>query len=235
MSPTKQNNSLATTKKITASSMVTKKVKKAAPKASTATITTNGEVIVRKILQGNYVHDSDHAVHAALLPFNGAAGMSCLCCNLVGINKHYSPISYTQSHGEKCKYHSIMCAWLSEHPEFHSLIPRTANLEGKLVLAPQLATTPIGDPFFLTTLTELQVELQQKLLEVKVAADRLTGYTKMLVAVPVSNTSPTVASTSTTPSAAPAAKAKDNEATLRRGGRKIKLSAKAQAAVDSQK
>ena len=96
-------------------------------------------------------------------------------------------------------------------------------------------TTPIGDPFFLTTLTELQVELQQKLLEVKVAADRLTGYTKMLVAVPVSNTSPTVASTSTTPSAAPAAKAKDNEATLRRGGRKIKLSAKAQAAVDSQK
>ena len=37
------------------------------------------------------------------------------------------------------------------------------------------------------------------------------------------------------PSAAPAAKAKDNEATLRRGGRKIKLSAKAQAAVDSQK
>ena len=57
MSPTKQNNSLATTKKITASSMVTKKVKKVAPKVSTATITTNGEVIVRKILQGNYVHD----------------------------------------------------------------------------------------------------------------------------------------------------------------------------------
>jgi hypothetical protein len=57
----------------------------------------------------------------------------------------------------------------------------------------------------------------------------------MLVAVPVSNTSPTVASTGTTPSAAPAAKANDKEATLRRGGRKIKLSAKAQAAADSQK
>ena len=77
MSPTKQSNSLATTKKITASTMVTKNVKKVAPKASTATITTNGEVVVRKILQGNYVHDSDHAVLAALLPFNGAAGMSC--------------------------------------------------------------------------------------------------------------------------------------------------------------
>ena len=126
-----------------------------------------------------------------------------------------------------------MCIWLSEHPEFHSLIPRTANLEGKLVLAPQLATTPIGDPFFLTTLTEFQVELQQKLLEVKVAADRLTGYTKMFVTVPVSNTNPTVAST--TPSAAPAAKAKDTEATLCHGGHKIKLSAKAQAAVDTQK
>ena len=234
MSPTKQNNSLPTTKQSTASAMTTKKVKKAAPKASTAIITTNGEVIVRQILQGNYVHDSDHAVHAALLPFNGAAGMSCLCCNLVGINKHYSPISYTQSHGEKCKYHSIMCAWLSEHPEFHSLIPRTANLEGKLVLAPQLATTPIGDVFSLTTLTELQVELNQKLLEVKVAGDRLAGYTKMLVARPVSNTIPTVAIT-TAPSAAPVAKANEESAPLRRGGRKIKLSAKAQAAADKQK
>ena len=126
-----------------------------------------------------------------------------------------------------------MCAWLSEHPEFHSLIPRTANLEGKLVLTPQLATTPIGDPFFLTTLIELQVELQQKLLEVKVAADCLTDYTKMLVAVPISNTSPTVAST--TPPAAPAAKAKDKAPTLRCGGRKIKLSAYAQAVRDNQK
>ena len=99
----------------------------------------------------------------------------------------------------------------------------------------QLTNTTIGDAFFLTILTEIQVELQQKLLEAKIAADRLTGYTKMLVAVPVSNTSPTVASTGTTPSAAPAAKAKDKEATLRRGGRKIKLSAKAQAAADSQK
>ena len=159
MSPTKQSNSLATTKKITASTMVTKNVKKVAPKASTATITTNGEVVVRKILQGNYVHDSDHAVLAALLPFNGAAGMSCLCCNLVGVNKHYLPISYTQFHGEKCKYHGIMCAWLLEHPEFHSLIPRTANLEGKLVLAPQLVTAPISGAFSLTTLTEHKVEL----------------------------------------------------------------------------
>ena len=40
----------------------------------------------------------------------------------------------------------------------------------------------------------------------------------MLVAVPISNTSPTVAST--TPPEAPAAKAKDEVATLRCGGRK---------------
>ena len=126
-----------------------------------------------------------------------------------------------------------MCAWLSEHPEFHSLIPPTANLEGKLVLAPQVPTPPIVDVFSLTTLTELQVELNQKLLEVKVATDRLTGYTKMLVAVPVSNTSPIVAST--TPPVAPAAKAKDKAATLRRGGRKIKSYAKAQAAAGNQK
>ena len=58
MSPTKQNNSLTTTKQSTTSAMTTKKVKKAGPKASTAIITTNGEVIVRQILQGTYVHDS---------------------------------------------------------------------------------------------------------------------------------------------------------------------------------
>ena len=102
-----------------------------------------------------------------------------------------------------------MCAWLSEHPEFYSLVPVTANFEGKLVLAPQLATTPISDVFSFTTLTELQVELHQKLLEVKVAADLLAGYTQMLVAVPVdqvSNTSPTVANNNTAP---PTAKAKE--------------------------
>ena len=214
MSSTKQNNSLA------ASALVTKKIKISAPKASTATITTNGEDIVRQILLGNYVPDSDHAIHAALLPFIGAAGMSCLCCNLVGVNKHYSPISYTQSHGVKCKYHDIMCGWLSEHPELHSLIPWTANLEGKLVLTPQPPTIPVGDSFSLTTLTELQVELNKKLLEVKVAANRLADYTKMLVTVPVvpvSTTCPTVATI--TP---PAAKAKKEVASLRRGKRTIK-------------
>ena len=55
----------------------------------------------------------------------------------------------------------------------------------------------------------------------------------MLVTVPVSNTSPIVAST--TPPVAPAAKAKDKVATLRRGGHKVKLSTKAQAAADNQK
>ena len=137
MSPTNQNNTLPTTKPSAVSASVTKKIKKIAPKVSTTTITTNGEDIVQQILQGTYVSDSDHAIHVALLPFNGAVGISCLCCNLVGVNKRYSSISYTQSHGEKCKYHDIMCSWLSEHPELHSLIPYTANLEGKSVLAPQ--------------------------------------------------------------------------------------------------
>ena len=233
MSPTKQNNSLTTNKPLAASASVTRKVKKAAPKASTATITTNGEDIVRQILLGNYVRDSNHATHAALLPFNGAAGMSCLCCNLVGVNKLYSPISYTQSHGEKCKYHDIMCGWLSEHPELHSHIPWTANLEGKLVLAPQPSTIPVGDSFSLTNLTELQVELNKKLLEVKVAADRLADYTKMLVAVPVvpvSTIRPTVATI-----VPPAAKAKVVASSLRRGKRTITLSAKAQEAADTLK
>ena len=40
------NNFLATNKKFTVSTTITMKVKKAAPKASTVTITTNGEVIV---------------------------------------------------------------------------------------------------------------------------------------------------------------------------------------------
>ena len=40
------NNFLATNKKFTVSTTITMKVKKAAPKASTVTIMTNGEVIV---------------------------------------------------------------------------------------------------------------------------------------------------------------------------------------------
>ena len=62
-----------------------------------------------------------------------------------------------------------MCAWLLEHSKFHPLIPVTADLEGELVLALQLASTPIGDVFSLTTLTELQIELHQKILEEKIA------------------------------------------------------------------
>ena len=79
----------------------------------------------------------------------------CLVFVATLFNKHYSSISYTQFHGEKCTYHGIMCAWLLEHPKFRSLIPRTANLEGKLLLAPQTATTPMGDAFYFTALTEL--------------------------------------------------------------------------------
>ena len=77
-----------------------------------------------------------------------------------------------------------MCAWLSEHPKLHSLIPATVNLERKFVLAPQPPTTPIGDAFSLTILTEPRLELNKKLLEANVTADQLAGYTKMLVAVP---------------------------------------------------
>ena len=137
MSPTNQKNTLPTTKPVAVSTLVTKKMKKASPKASTTTITINGQEIVQQILQGTYVSDSDHAIHAVLLPFNGAVGIACLCCNLVGVNRRYSPISYTQSHGKIFKYHDIMCGWLSEHPELHSFIPWTANLEGKLVLVPE--------------------------------------------------------------------------------------------------
>ena len=108
--------------------------------------------------------------------FNGAAGMSCLCWIIVGINKHYLPITYTQSHdGEKCKYHGIMCTWLSEYLEFHTLIPVTANLVGKLVLEPQPPINSIiVDAFFLTTLTVLQVKLNKKLLEVTKGCCRST-------------------------------------------------------------
>ena len=233
MSPTKQNNSPTTKKSSAASVLVTRKVKKAAPKASTAIITTNGEDIARQILLGNYVPDSDHATRAALIPFNGAATMSCLCCILVGVNKLYSPISYTQSHGEKCKHHDITCGWLSDHPELHYLIPWTANLEGKLLLAPQPPTIPVDELLSLTTLTELQGELNKKLVEVQVAANRLADYTKQLVvvpAVPGSNTNPAVATI-----APPAAEAEEVVAPVRRGNRTKKLTDKAQAAVDALK
>jgi len=86
-------------------------------------------------------------------------------------------MSYPQSHGEKCrKYHGILCAWLSEHPELHSRIPGTANLEGNLVRASPPSTLSVGEVVSLTTLTELQVELNTTLAEVQVAANRLADY-----------------------------------------------------------
>ena len=101
------------------------------------------------------------------------------------------------------------------------------------VLAPEPPTIPVGDSFSLTILTELQVELNKKLLEVKVAADCLVDYTKIFVAVPVvpvSTTSPTVPTI-----ASRAAKAKDDAPSRRCGKRTIKLTAKAQAAAETLK
>ena len=74
--PNKQNNSNPSA----VSASVTKKIKKAAPKASIATITTKVKSLY------NNVHNSDHAIHTTLLPFNGTACVFCLCYNLIGIN-----------------------------------------------------------------------------------------------------------------------------------------------------
>ena len=82
---------------------------------------------------------------------------------------------------------------MSDHPELHHLIPWTANLEGKLILQP--TTIPVDEKIALTTLTKLQGELNKKLVEVQVAADRLADYSKKLAtaAVPGSDSNPAVA------------------------------------------
>ena len=84
--------------------------------------TTTGTLKVQQMLKGTFVNGSDTMIHSALLPFKKVY-FTCGLCYLVGLEKQYSAITYTQSHGKKCANCSTYIDWLSKHTELHHLIP----------------------------------------------------------------------------------------------------------------
>ena len=90
-------------------------------------VTSDGALKVQQMLKGIFVNSSDTMIHSALLPFKGVY-FTCLCCYLVGIERKYSGITYTQSHGRKCANLPTFIDWLSGHTEFHHLIPQCIEI-----------------------------------------------------------------------------------------------------------
>ena len=204
--------------------------------------TTTGALKVQQMLQGSFVNGSDTMFHSALLPFKQVY-FTCVPCYLVGIEKQYSGITYTQSHGRKCVNRPTFIDWLSKHTELHHLIPQCIEIEEFERAGTSLLPAEEDESFSMSHLHHLQASFNSKVTDMKEAADLLSEYTKKVTVtvtvkdvantaappppvVPVSTTSPQVATI-----APPAANAQEEVAPLRRGARKIKLSAKAQAAA----
>ena len=149
-------------------------------------VTSNGALKVQQMLKGICVNSSDTMIHSALLPFKGVY-FTCLCCYLVGIERKYSGITYTQSHGRKCANLPTFIDWLSGHTEFHHLIPQCIEIDEFecTETAPQVE----GDQSFsVSHLHHLQTVFNSKVSEMKEAADLLAEYTKKAtVSSPVSN------------------------------------------------
>ena len=84
--------------------------------------TTTGTLKVQQILKGTFVNGSDTMINSALLSFKKVY-FTCGPCYLVGLEKQYLAITYTQSHGQKCANCSTYIDWLSKHTELHHPIP----------------------------------------------------------------------------------------------------------------
>ena len=149
-------------------------------------VTSDGALKVQQMLKGTFVNSSDTMIHSAPLPFKGVY-FTCLCCYLVGIQKKYSSITYSQSHGRNCRNRPTFIEWFSGHTELHHLIPQCIEIDefDKTETAPQVE----GDQSFsVSHLHHLQTNFNSKVSEMKEAADLLADYTKKATASsPVTN------------------------------------------------
>ena len=219
-------------------------ISKAKPKKMIANRgpTTTGALKVQQMIQGSFVNSSNTMFHSDLLPFKQVY-FNYVLCYLVGIEKQYSGITYQQSYGRKCVNRPTFIDWLSKHTELHHLIPQCIEIEEFERAGTSLLPAEEDESFSMSHLHHLQASFNSKVTDMKEAADLLSEYTKKVTVtvtvkdvantaappppvVPVSTTSPQVATI-----APPAANAQEEVAPLRRGARKIKLSAKAQAAA----
>ena len=69
---------------------------------------TAGALKFQQMLQGTFVNGSNTMFHSAPLPFKQVY-FTCVPCYLVGIEKQYSGITYTQSHAwlKVCKLFNL--------------------------------------------------------------------------------------------------------------------------------
>mgnify|MGYP006061460983 CR=1 FL=1 len=175
MNPTNSTNPFLSSVKTDKSSVTIPKQK---PKMMIANHgpTINGALKVQQMLEGKFVDGSDSMLHSALLPFKGVY-FSCLPCYLVGIEKKYSGITYTQSHGRKCVNRPTFIAWLSKNTEFHHLIPQCIVID-EFVRAEATPQAKEDQSFSVSHLNHLQTSFNSKVSELKAAADLLAEYTK---------------------------------------------------------
>ena len=138
--------------------------------------TATGALKVQQMLEGTFVNGSDSMIHAAPLPFKGVY-FTCLCCYLVGLEKQYSGITYTQSHGRNCANRPTFINWLSGHTELHHLIPQCIEIEE---FDRDVTSLPVEEdqPFSISHLHQLQASFNSKVTDMKEAADLLSEYTK---------------------------------------------------------
>ena len=186
--PTKSNNQAPAKASGSKKTPLSAKASQKKPKKMIANhgVTFDGALKVQQMLKGTFVNSSDTMIHSAPLPFKGVY-FTCLCCYLVGIEKKYAGITYTQSHGRKCANYPTFIDWLSGHTELHHLIPQCIEIDEfeYTETAPQVEE---DQSFSVSHLHHLQTVFNSKVSEMKEAADLLAEYTKQAtVSVPVTN------------------------------------------------
>ena len=116
--------------------------------------------------------------HSAFLPFKQVY-FTCVPCYLIGIEKQYSGITYTQSHGQKCVNRPTFINWLSKHTELHHLIPQCIEIEEfERAGTSLLPAEEDEESFSMPHLHHLQASFESKVTDMKEAADLLSEYTK---------------------------------------------------------
>ena len=93
-------------------------ISKAKPKKMIANRgpTTTGALKVQQMIQGSFVNSSNTMFHSDLLPFKQVY-FNYVLCYLVGIEKQYLGITYTQSHGQNKVRKSFNLYRLVEHEQ----------------------------------------------------------------------------------------------------------------------
>ena len=89
---------------------------------------------------------------------------TCVPCYLVGIEKQYSGITYTQSHGQKCVNCPTFINWLSKHTELHDLIPQCIEIEEFECAGTSLLPAEEDESFSMSHLHHLQASFKSKVM-----------------------------------------------------------------------